>query len=52
MGKTKTMKKTTASKGAARVPGRATRVSKRAARREEERVIEERAQQRQLDRVT
>ena len=43
MGKIETAKKTTASKGAAKVPGRATRTSKRATRREEERATKERA---------
>ena len=52
MGKTETMKKTTASKGAAKVPGRATRASKRVTRREEERAAKERAWQRQLNKVT
>ena len=51
MGKTETTKKTTASKGAAKVPGRATRASKRATRREEERAAKERAWHRQLHKV-
>ena len=52
MGKTETTKKTTASKGAAKVPLRVTRAVKRATRKEEERAVVERDCQRQLAKVT